>query len=172
VPTVFSFPPIANAAARVLILGSMPGTRSLQANQYYAHPQNAFWPIVGACCGFDAGLPYAQRTRRLVTHGIAVWDVLQSCDRQGSLDSAIVGASARPNDFARFFARHRRIGTVLCNGGTSFAKFERLVLPTLGERAKSLCIVRMPSTSPAHTMPRIEKLQAWREALAEFTAGR
>jgi len=168
VPTVFSFPPIARPGSRVLILGSMPGQRSLQASQYYAHPQNAFWPVVGACCGLPPDLPYAERTRLLVARGIALWDVLQSCDREGSLDSDIVGASARPNDFTRFFASHRRIGTVLCNGGTSFQKFERLVLPTLGERGESLRIVRMPSTSPAHTLPRARKLAAWREALAEF----
>ena len=168
-PTVFSFLPIANANARVLILGSMPGVRSLQAGQYYAHPQNAFWPIVGACCGFDAALPYAERTRLVVERGIALWDVLQSCARQGSLDADIDATTARANDFAAFLATHHRIEAVLCNGGTSFAKFERLVLPCIAARGAALRVVRLPSTSPAHTMPRAQKLAAWREALAEFT---
>lgn len=170
VPTVRSFPPIAAPAAHVLVLGSMPGVRSLQAGQYYAHPQNAFWAIVAACLGFAVDLPYAERTRALAARGIALWDVLQSCDRAGSLDADIEADSARPNDFAAFLARHRRIGTVLCNGGTAFAKFTRLVVPELGARGASLRVVRLPSTSPAHTMPRAQKLAAWRLALAAALA--
>ena len=151
VPTVFSFPPIASAAARVLILGSMPGKRSLQASQYYAHPQNAFWPIVGSCCGFDAGLPYAERTRLIAERGIALWDVLQSCEREGSLDSDIVGASARANDFARFLARHGGIGAVLCNGGTAF--------PLTGTGTATLTTTRaVPAVSSVTTTPSMTAL--------------
>ncbi|MCA8974312.1 MAG: DNA-deoxyinosine glycosylase, partial [Planctomycetes bacterium] len=147
---VDSFAPIAGPRARLLIVGSIPGARSLQAGQYYAHPQNAFWPIVGAVLGFDHAQPYPERTRQLRRHGVALWDVLQSCERAGSLDSAIVADSVRVNDFAAFFARHRRIDRVLCNGGTAFAKFDRLVRPELAASGIVPTVVRMPSTSPAH----------------------
>ena len=105
---VRSFPPIESAAARVLILGTMPGIVSLRENQYYAHPQNAFWRIAGAILGFDAASPYAVRVALLRAAGIAVWDVLKSCTRQGSLDSDIVHATAVPNDLPAFLGGIRR----------------------------------------------------------------
>ena len=164
-PGVRSFPPIADGDARVLVLGSMPGERSLRAGQYYAHPANAFWRIVGAVCAIAPDAPYAQRTRRLRERGIAVWDVLQSCERPGSLDADIVSASMRPNDFATFFARHRGIGTVLCNGGTALRVFTR-VARGLPEPFASLPRIGLPSTSPAHAARSFAaKLEAWRLAL-------
>src|SRR5688572_25418358 len=97
----------------------MPGERSLVASQYYAHPSNAFWPIVGGFCGVPDGASYAERTAALCKRGIALWDVLQCCERAGSLDSAIERASMRINPFLAFFRRHRGITTVLGNGGTA-----------------------------------------------------
>ena len=108
---VCSFPPLCGPRARILILGSMPGRASLAAQQYYAHPRNAFWPIIEAALGIDRDLPYAQRCRQLIAKDIAVWDVLQSCFRPGSLDADIDPASIMPNDFATFFADHSHILT-------------------------------------------------------------
>lgn len=160
---VRSFPPIALPDARVLILGSMPGAASLSAGQYYAHPRNLFWPIMGALVGAAPELPYPHRIARLAEAGIAVWDVLASCVRPGSLDSSI--AEAQANDFAAFFARHRRIGHVFFNGSMAQTSFRRLVRPTL-PATLSLHCARLPSTSPAHAgLSREAKLAAWRAVL-------
>ena len=94
-----SFPPIAADGARVLILGSLPGTRSLADQQYYAQPQNAFWKMMGEFFGAGPELPYAARTERLSASGIALWDVIASAERPGSLDSSIVSRSVVVNDF-------------------------------------------------------------------------
>ena len=129
VPFVHSFAPIARVDARVLILGSMPGTASLAAGRYYAHPRNAFWPIVAGVCGVAADAAYELRLAALQDRGIALWDVLQSCERAGSLDGDIDPASTQANDFVALFATHRRLAAVLCNGGTAHALFRRSVLP-------------------------------------------
>jgi len=166
VPTVESFPPIAAPSARVLILGSMPGAASLAAGQYYAHPRNAFWPILGAVLGFDPAARYGERQRALRQNHVALWDVLRRCDREGSLDAAIDRASIRVNDFATFFACHRRVAHVLCNGATAHAKFERLVLPGLAASGRKPDVTRLPSTSPAFAgMTRARKLEVWRREL-------
>ncbi len=159
-----SFAPIVRADARVLILGSMPGLRSLAAYQYYAHPRNAFWSIMGAL--YDAGpeLPYADRCARLQGHGIALWDVLESCERPGSLDASIRASSMRANDFASLFQRYPSIHRVCLNGRSAQSSFQRLVLPTLPNSAMDLRA--LPSSSPAHArMNHTEKLAAWRNAL-------
>lgn len=158
---VRSFPPIDNRAARVLVLGSMPGTASLAAGEYYAHPRNLFWPIMGALVGADPALPYAERVARLAAAGIALWDVLESCVRPGSLDSAIDDASAEPNDFATFFAQHPRIGHVFFNGAKAEQVFRRRVLGQVP--LPPLQLQRLPSTSPAHAGRTLaQKLDAWR----------
>lgn len=165
---VTSFPPIAAAGARVLILGSIPGRRSLLAGQYYAHPANAFWRILGGIGVCAPGAPYAERTRSLRQRGIAVWDVLHCCERPGSLDADIVPASMQANDFATFFGRHRRIAAVLCNGGTAFRAFTR-VARDLEEPFASLPRLGLPSTSPAHAARSFaQKLLAWRRALLPY----
>ncbi|HEX6813121.1 MAG TPA: DNA-deoxyinosine glycosylase [Planctomycetota bacterium] len=165
--TTAGFPAIASTNARVLILGSMPGVRSLEARQYYAHPHNAFWRILGELCGFPPAASYRERTRQLRARGIALWDVLLSCERSGSLDSSIVRASMRTNDFAGFLARHRGIGLVLCNGGTAFELFSVRVRPALPPPWNEVPCLRMPSTSPANAGLRVpQKLAAWQKALA------
>lgn len=163
-----SFPPIADAAARVLILGSMPGVASLEAGQYYAHPRNAFWPIMGELFGADPELPYGERCDRLRRAGVAVWDVLKSCRREGSLDAAIEASSERPNDFAGFFANHPELWLVAFNGQKAEAAFRKHVLPKLGDVVASrLAFARLPSTSPAHAGRSYdEKLAQWRLDLA------
>ena len=158
---ICSFPPIQNRNARVLVLGSMPGAASLLANRYYAYEHNAFWKIMGAL--FDAGpdVAYEKRVVLLKRAGIAVWDVLESCVREGSLDSAIDEASMVPNDFPTFFATHPHVRHVFFNGGKAETSFRRYVRPHLGETA--LRFTRLPSTSPAHAARNFEtKLKAWR----------
>ncbi len=164
---VESFPPIADARARVLVVGSMPGIASLAAGRYYAHPRNAFWPIAGALFGFAPDADYAVRTAGLRAAGVALWDVLRRCERVGSLDRAIVAATAETNDFAGLFARCPQLGVVLCNGGTAHAAFSRRVLPELGALGFAPAVVRLPSTSPAHAgRSRAHKHAAWRSAFA------
>lgn len=153
----------------MLIVGSMPGAASLAAGRYYAHPRNAFWPIVGRLLGLPDDATYAARLAALRRHGVALWDVLQSCERPGSLDADIALASAVPNDFQELFARQARLRAVLCNGGLAHRLFVRLVLPTLRARAEGLAVARLPSTSPANAGVRpMQKLAAWRTALAPF----
>ncbi len=158
---VVSFPPIARPDARVLILGSMPGAASLAAGQYYAHPRNAFWPIMGELLGFDPAAPYAQRTQALGDAGIALWDALRSCVRPGSLDAAIEQATMVGNDFSGLFARCPQIGHIYCNGAAAERCFRRVVLPALAGPA--LPLTRLPSTSPAHAGRSFaQKLADWR----------
>lgn len=160
-----SFPPIANAQATRLILGSMPGVASLAAGQYYAHPQNAFWPIMGELLGFAPDAPYPERALALQRSRIAVWDVLQSCARLGSLDSAIVRSSEVPNEFADFLRRHPVVRAIVFNGTTAEAAFRRHCRALLDD--PQITFVRVPSTSPAHASLRFDaKLAAWRAALA------
>ncbi len=153
------FPPIAREDARVLVLGSLPSRASLQAQQYYAHPRNAFWKIMYAIAG--AAGSYASRCQSLQERGIAVWDVLSSSVRPGSLDADIDMTSAVPNDFERFFAGHRDIRLVCFNGRKAQQMFERNVQhsrPT-GEFE----FAALPSTSPAHASLTLEeKLEIWR----------
>jgi len=156
------FPYVANRDARLLILGSLPGVRSIHEQQYYAQPQNAFWRIMGELFGAPRELTYAQRLGKLKASGIGLWDVAAVAERPGSLDSAIVHASVEANDFATFFAMHRRIGLICFNGAKAAELYRRLVLPTLEEPFASIPTRRMPSTSPAHAaMPYAQKLEAW-----------
>lgn len=159
-----SFPPITTPHARVLILGSMPGVASLQAQQYYAHPQNQFWPIMGTLLGFDPQMSYPERCASLQASGIAVWDVLQSCERAGSLDADIAPHSKVANNFPAFFAAHPLIQRVCFNGATAEQIFrqQKMCLPELE-------LIRLPSTSPAHAgMQREIKLAHWREAITQL----
>ena len=156
-----SFSPVADVRARVLILGSMPGKLSLQAQQYYAHPRNAFWPILGDLVGAGPDLPYAARLQVLKANGIALWDVLQSCCREGSLDSAIDDTSIIANDFVWFHQIHPNITHVFFNGAKAEACYRKHVLPGLDAAAR-LHYQRLPSTSPAHAaLSQMQKLKAW-----------
>jgi hypoxanthine-DNA glycosylase len=160
------FPPIADADARILILGSLPGQVSLRMQQYYAQPHNAFWKIMGRLFGAGPELPYDERARRLVERGIALWDVCAAAQRAGSLDASIVHASVVPNDFAAFIASHPHIGLICFNGGKAAALYRRLVLPGLPASLRSLDYQTLPSTSPAHAAMRFgEKLARWAAAL-------
>lgn len=152
----------------VLVLGSMPGAASLAAGQYYAHPRNRFWPFMGVLTGATPALPYLQRTTRLTAAGIALWDVIACCRREGSLDSAI--RESDPNDFPAFLAAHPTIDTLLFNGAMAESSFIRRVEPALAETGllEKLRRRRLPSTSPANAAKaETVKLEAWRAALQE-----
>lgn len=167
---ICSFKPVYREDARALVLGSMPGAASLAATQYYAHPRNAFWPIMGAL--FDAGPehPYPVRLDRLLDAGIALWDVIGRCRRTGSLDSAIDADSVEPNDLPGLFAACPRLTHVFFNGGAAETAFRRHV-GIAGAAAgaagptghgHALTLVRLPSTSPAHAARSFaDKLAAW-----------
>ncbi|HRN85557.1 MAG TPA: DNA-deoxyinosine glycosylase [Hyphomicrobium sp.] len=160
-PIVRSFPPIAGPGSRILILGSMPGEASLRAKQYYAHPHNTFWRIMGDLVGAAPDLPYPARTQILRTHGIAVWDVLKSCVRPGSLDSSI--RDEIPNDFARFFTVHPQLTHIGLNGGKAALSFKRYAARHCPPH---VVVTTLPSTSPAHAARSFdEKLALWRAAL-------
>lgn len=151
-------PPIADAATRLLVLGSFPGVASLRAQQYYGHPQNAFWKILGAL--WNLPLPqagYSERVAALRAHGLGVWDVYASCEREGSLDADIRGAEL--NDFAALHARCSVLQAIAHNGGESFRHARHT-------RALGLAVHRLPSTSPANAGWSFErKLAAWGEVL-------
>jgi TDG/mug DNA glycosylase family protein len=158
---IHSFPPIVSGMPRVLILGTMPGKVSLRERQYYAHPQNAFWRIVGGILGFDPASPYDARIAAVQSAGVAVWDVLKSCIRESSLDSAIDASSVLPNDFAAFFAAHPQIRRICFNGAKAEALYTKHVLPRLPANP-DVHYLRLPSTSPANaSWPLSEKLRAW-----------
>ena len=160
---VHSFTAISSPAARVLILGSMPGKRSLEMQQYYAHPQNAFWRIMAHLLKFNPGLSYAERVECVLKSGVALWDVLEACERPSSLDSDIVESSIIANDFPAFFGVHPLIKHVFCNGAKSFQSFHRHVRPMLGAKQAEIPLTRLPSTSPAHASMTFQaKLEAWR----------
>ena len=153
-----SFEPICAQDARVLIVGSMPSVKSLAEAQYYAHPRNAFWPILFRLFGEENTADYEKKKALIRAHHLALWDVAAVCEREGSLDSGMRHIAT--NDFESLYARCPDIGAVLCNGGTAHSLF--LKSGAAGARR----VVRLPSTSPAYTMPFERKLAAWREALS------
>lgn len=161
VARIHSFPPIADPDATVLVLGTMPGVASLRLQQYYAHPHNTFWPIMGALLDFDPALPYPDRIHALIHRQVAVWDVLAACRRPGSLDASIDPASTVPNDLAGFLRRHAHVRRICFNGAAAERLFRRHVAPQLCLPA-GVALHRLPSTSPAHaSMPLAAKLAAW-----------
>lgn len=156
-----SFPPSAAPGVRVLILGSMPGEESQRRQQYYAHPRNAFWGIMGELFGFPPGLPYPERLAHLKKCRVALWDTLASCERKGSLDSEI--RVPEPNDIAGLLAEYVSITHIFCNGTAAFQFLKRYHAPLF--RGKQT-ILRLPSTSPAAArFSYEEKLEMWRIVL-------
>ena len=143
--------------ARVMIVGSMPSVKSLADAQYYAHPRNAFWPILFDVFGVTPTDDYEAKKTLIRDNGLALWDAAQSCEREGSLDSNM--RDVIYNDFASLYARCPHIHTVLCNGGTAHALFVKSGFA--GDRR----VIRMPSTSPAYTMPYVRKLEIWKKTL-------
>jgi len=156
-----SFGYVANPDARILILGSMPGKVSLAKQQYYGHPQNLFWPFISELFGADPALPYETRLEILTENGIALWDVLQECYRETSLDNDIVEHSIKPNDFESFFSIHPHIHSVFFNGAKAESTFKKYVGITSG-RMRHIQFTKLPSTSPANaSITRSDKLEKW-----------
>ena len=161
-----ALPPILGERPRILILGSMPGQDSLKTQRYYAHPQNSFWWIMSEVYKFEPSLDYSKRCAALIKAGVAVWDVLHQCRRQGSLDSAIERETEVANDFTAFFEAQLSIKSVLFNGATSLKLFKRHCAAELENQ--SIKIFQVPSTSPAYAaMSRQRKLEIWRQSLQE-----
>ncbi len=149
----------------------MPSRESLARGQYYAHPRNAFWPIMSALLALK-GESYLERTAEVVRRGIAIWDVLQACFRPGSLDSSIDDRSIVTNDFTRFFRAHPGVRAVYFNGAKAAAVYRRHVLPQLSGPPSRLELTRLPSTSPANAgMTLAQKKVAWRVVLEELERG-
>lgn len=161
------FPPVLGDRPRILVLGSMPSVASLAAGAYYAHPRNRFWPVAGAVLGFDPALPYGRRVAALTASGVALWDTIASCEREGSLDSAILRPV--PNDFAALLAARPTLGRICLNGGKAAAMWRRFALPELaaaGYPVERLDVRALPSTSPANARRSLDDLIAlWRPAL-------
>ena len=163
---LYSFPPVKSHDAKLLILGSMPGVASLEAGEYYAHPRNAFWPIMARCLGFDPALEYTERLDKLRHAGIALWDVLYCCTRPGSSDSAIEMGSASANPIAALLREYTDIRAVLCNGTKAADLYRRFIVPDIANMQRRIQWERLPSTSPAHArMNFTQKLDIWHTAL-------
>lgn len=162
---IYSFAPIADRNAEILILGSMPGRASLAAGQYYAHAQNIFWRIISELLQFDPASPYEVKVQALKSARVALWDVLRSCRREGSLDSMIEADTQTANDFRTFFCAHPQITHVFFNGAKAEACFRQHVLREIDGRA--LCYTRLPSTSPANaSLSYARKFEAWQAGIA------
>lgn len=158
---IYGFGPVYRSDARLLILGSMPSVESLNQSFYYAHPRNAFWPMMAEILGEAVPQSIEDKKNMLIRHGIALWDTVYSCLREGSLDSAI--RSAVPNDFETLYQNCPQIRCVLFNGATAQQLYQRLV----NREDTRFIFRRMPSTSPAYTLKYQSKLAAWQQAVKE-----
>ncbi|MBI1194937.1 MAG: DNA-deoxyinosine glycosylase [Gammaproteobacteria bacterium] len=160
------FAPVVGGEPRVLILGTLPSKRSLADNQYYALPQNAFWPIMCRLFGADPGLDYTERKKLLIAHHVALWDVLATSVRPGSLDSSIVESTARANEIGALVSEYKGIRLICFNGRKAEQLFQRFVLQPDGGGFAGLEFLTMPSTSPAHaSLSREEKYARWARIL-------
>ena len=161
---ITGFAPVVAPGAQVLILGSMPGQVSLDASQYYAHPRNAFWPIICQLFNEPRQLSYDERLLLVQKNSIALWDVMQHCEREGSLDSAIEPSTVVANDFVQFFVDNPTIHHLFFNGAQAEASFKRHVVADLSAHGIALEMSRLPSTSPAHAaMTYEQKLAQWQQ---------
>jgi len=157
------FAPLIARNARLLVLGSYPGISSLEKQEYYAHPRNVFWRIMSEIIGFDRSSNYQKRTGALSDAGVALWDVLYSCKRVGSLDSKIESRSIYVNDFETLLRSNTELKAIIFNGAKAEQEFRKRVVPTVAGLTESTELIRLPSTSPAlAALSFIEKLERWR----------
>jgi len=160
---IHSFAPIVGESPKVLILGTMPSVKSLEQHQYYGHPRNQFWPIMFELFKSDLRHDYNQdvymrKVGLAISKGVAIWDVLASCERIGSLDSDI--KNEQPNDIVEFLDQHKSIVAIIFNGAkaeTSFKKYFKELY-----KARVYKFIKMPSTSPAYTLSLDEKMKSWK----------
>jgi len=150
-----SFQPIVDEHSQILILGSVPGVKSLQMQQYYAHPQNQFWKILFHLFDEAFSLDYQERINLLKEKKIALWDVIESCERKGSLDTEI--KNEIDNNIPQLIENHSNIKIIFCNGQKSYKNLIKI----LGKNFK-IPIMVLPSTSPLHTVKFEEKLESWK----------
>lgn len=161
-PRIHCFSASWQADAQVLILGSMPGVASLEAQQYYAHPRNAFWQLMDDLLGVERTLPYSERLALLRQKKVALWDVIGRCAREGSLDSTIEKETIEPNPLPELLRQLPRLRLVVCNGGTAYQLCKRHFGKRLAEDFPGVEVMKMPSTSPAYASKRYEqKRQEW-----------
>ena len=159
-----SFKPIINNKTKVLILGSMPSEKSLEANQYYAFKHNKFWKIMHKLIGVDEEQTYALRCEKLLQSGIGLWDVISTCERKGSLDSAIV--MPKPNDFKTLLQKYNSLQAICFNGQKAHTIFARNFISKRSlnylPELEKIALHKLPSTSPAHASLKFEgKLKCW-----------
>lgn len=152
---ISSFPPIVDSDSKILILGSVPGVKSLEKQQYYAHPQNKFWKIIFELFNENFTDNYQERIALLKKKNIALWDVIDSCERKGSLDSEIKNEEA--NQIEDLLEKYPKIQAIFCNGGKSFKNLQKI----LGKDYK-IPVFLLPSTSPLHTISFERKLEDWK----------
>lgn len=146
-----SFAPAINENSKILILGSMPGIKSLEEAHYYAHPQNRFWKVMSVLCNTDmVSMDYQTRIQTLLDNNFALWDVIKSCKREGSLDSAI--ENEKPNNIKALLKKYPNIETIYLNGNKAYSAFKKHFPDYL-----PLCR-KMPSTSPANARFQLESL--------------
>ena len=152
---ISSFPPIIDENSKILILGSVPGIKSLEMQQYYAHPQNKFWKIIFESLNETFTTDYSERISILKKHNIALWDVIDTCERKGSLDSEIRNEEA--NQISELLENHPKIKAIFCNGQKSYQNLQKI----LGKNFH-LPVYVLPSTSPAHaSLSYNQKLNEW-----------
>jgi len=157
------FEPIISINAKILILGSMPSTTSINLKQYYGHPRNAFWPIISALFNYNPDNSYSSRKDWVISNNIALWDVLQNCERIGSLDANINFSTVKTNDFTRLFNDYPSIKQVFFNGKLAEKLYNQHILPSLNNQYTYLKYGYLPSTSPAYAALKLEqKIEAWK----------
>jgi len=145
------FRPVVDEHTRILILGSMPSEESLRRGEYYAHARNRFWPMIDAVYSIPLALSYSERLRALRGHGVGLWDVIESCERDGSLDSRIVATSEKYSGLSDLFKTYYGISVICCNGVKAYDSLVRRVLPALDKLlVDRLKVFKLPSTSPAN----------------------
>lgn len=155
-------PPVSAPGIHTLVLGSLPSRLSIERQEYYGNPQNAFWRIMAELAGFDSQLPYAERESRLLAAGVGLWDVLASSVRPGSLDANIDLKTARPNDLVAFLDGHRKLRRIAFNGRKARQIFDKELSGSVEAERRGIGLLDLPSTSPAHAALSFDgKLNQW-----------